>query len=40
MVANVRVTATALSSADVFARGCATQSRLIVRADWSITARC
>jgi hypothetical protein len=40
MLANVRVTATALNSADVLATGMRDQSRLIVRADSSITARC
>jgi hypothetical protein len=40
MPANVRVTATALNSADVFATGMRDQSRLIVRADSSITASC
>jgi hypothetical protein len=35
-----RVTATALNSADVFATGMRDQSRLIVRADSSITASC
>jgi hypothetical protein len=40
MPANVRVTATALNSADVFAAGMRGQTRLIVRADSSITARC
>jgi hypothetical protein len=40
MLASVRVTATALNSADVFATGMRDQSRLIVRADSSITARC
>jgi hypothetical protein len=39
MLANVRVTATALNSADVFATGMRDQSRLIVRPDRSITAR-
>jgi hypothetical protein len=39
MLANVRVTATALNGADVFA-GMRDQSRLIVRADSSITASC
>jgi hypothetical protein len=40
MPANVRVTATALNSADIFATGMRDQPRLIVRADSSITARC
>jgi len=40
MPANVRVTATALNGADVFATEMRDQSRLIVRADPSITARC
>jgi hypothetical protein len=40
MLANVRGTATALNSADVLATGMRDQSRLIVRADSSITARC
>jgi len=40
MLANVRVTETALNSADVFATGTRDQSRLIVRADSSITASC
>jgi hypothetical protein len=40
MLANVRVTASALNSAEVFATGTRDQSRLIVRADSSITARC
>jgi hypothetical protein len=40
MLANVRVTATALNSGDVLATGMRDQSRLIVRADSSITARC
>jgi hypothetical protein len=40
MPANVRVTATALNSAAVFATAMRDQSRLIVRADSSITARC
>jgi hypothetical protein len=39
-VANVRVTATALNSAAVFATAMPDQSRLIVRGDSSITARC
>jgi hypothetical protein len=40
LVANVSVTATALKSAAVFATAMRDQSRLIVRADSSITARC
>jgi hypothetical protein len=40
MPANVRVTATGLNSADVFAAGMRDQSRLIVRADSSMTASC
>jgi hypothetical protein len=40
MLANVRVTATALNRADVVATGMRDQSRLIVRADSSITASC
>jgi hypothetical protein len=40
MLAHVRVTATALNRADVFATGMRDQSRLIVRADSSITASC
>jgi hypothetical protein len=40
MLANVRVTATALNSADVFATKMRDQSRLIVRADSPITASC
>jgi hypothetical protein len=40
MLANVRVTATALNSADVLATAMRDQSRLIARADSSITARC
>jgi hypothetical protein len=40
MLANVRVTACALNSADVFATGMRDQSRLIVPADSSITASC
>jgi hypothetical protein len=39
-VANVRITATALKSAAVFATAMGDQSRLIVRADSSITVRC
>jgi hypothetical protein len=39
-LANVRVTATALNSAAVLATAMRDQSRLIVRADSSITARC
>jgi hypothetical protein len=39
-LANVRVTATALNSADVFVAAMRDESRLIVRADWSITAHC
>jgi hypothetical protein len=40
MLANVRVTATALNSADVFAAEMRDRSRVIVRADPSITANC
>jgi hypothetical protein len=40
MLANVRVTATALNRAGVFATGMREQSRLIVRAASSITANC
>jgi hypothetical protein len=40
MPANVRVTATVLNCADVFATGMRERARLIVDADSSITARC
>jgi hypothetical protein len=40
MLANVRLTATALDCADEFATGMRDQSPLIVRADSSITASC
>jgi hypothetical protein len=40
MLANVRVAASALDSADVFATGTRDQSRLIVHANPAITARC